>query len=210
MTTATITLPRQTCRGHLELGQDRTVGTLPSGETRPYATELVSHVAGHRGRFHYCADCVLTSPEIAVRVALSPSYDALVDAHLCPYCFEVIEPHYEPETGTEEFYSRHLSCVTPSSDGRFVVLSSSFHHAAPFRAHAANRYTSAIAAIEKAVDFERSNTRHNGTRFGVVDLETNAVLYETERAPLEVEVEQARRNVVHLERELRDRKQVAR
>lgn len=202
--TTTKTLPRQTCRGHLELGQDRTVGTLPSGETRPYASER-----SELGRFHYCADCVLTEPKIAVRVALNPSYDALVDAHLCPYCFEAIEPHYEPETGTEEFYSRHLSCVTPSADGRFVVLSSSFHHVAPFRAHAANRYVSAIAAIEKAVDLERSNTR-SGTRFGVVDLETNEVLYSTERAPLEVELEQARRNVVHLERELRDRVQVVR
>ena len=48
------TLPRQTCRGHLERGSSYTVGTLPSGETRPYWTEVLEDGR----RFHYCPECV--------------------------------------------------------------------------------------------------------------------------------------------------------
>lgn len=47
-------LPRQFCRGHLErTGEMFTVGTLPSGETRPYRTETTPDGR----RFHYCLEC---------------------------------------------------------------------------------------------------------------------------------------------------------
>lgn len=54
-------IPRQTCAGCLQ-----TVGTLPSGETRPYVTEVIdrrtpAEVKADRppalGRFHYCEAC---------------------------------------------------------------------------------------------------------------------------------------------------------
>lgn len=60
-------LRRQSCRGHLERGLGSyTVGTLPSGETRPYQTEELDHVSGARRRFHYCAECSAL-PEFAAR-----------------------------------------------------------------------------------------------------------------------------------------------
>lgn len=203
MTTKTETpfLARQTCRGHLERGLEAlTVGRMPNGELRPYSTELVEHVGGATGRFHYCAECSKL-PEFAARIARRPFDDRLVDAHLCPYCLLEIEAHYEPETGTGEFYSAHLACRTSSPTGRFAVLSTTHHDRHPFGAIAGYRFELARAAIEKAVELERVNTPYNGTRFGVVDLETNAVLYASERAPLFVEVEQARRNLERLELE---------
>lgn len=77
------TLPRQTCRGHLEQGELLTVGTMPDGEVRPYWTETRPDTPG---RFHYCPPCAarLRNAELVAtvrhRLDTDPAYRAEVAA----------------------------------------------------------------------------------------------------------------------------------
>lgn len=63
-------LKRQSCRGHLETGENYTVGTLPTGDVRPYSTEILPRPDGSPGFFHYCDPCA-ERPEIRARLIAS-------------------------------------------------------------------------------------------------------------------------------------------
>ncbi len=96
----------------------------------------------------------------------------------CRYCGLPItwNEYYDDtwEGGTEGFWEYHWSCVWTNTNGFFAVSEiTSVFRSSP------DLYGNPLRAIEQAEYLARSNTRWNGARWQVTNLETDTVIAET-------------------------------